>query len=207
MPLQSFVEKANNHIVAVWKIEESVEQLKELLSLSEADAEVVNAFKIESRQKEWLASRLLLKQALGFYPELEYSANGKPTLKKGKPYISITHTKGFAAVCVSDQPTGIDIELCSSRIEKVAKRFVHPQEAKYIEEKSNIEYLTVLWSAKETLYKYYDVYGVIFNEQFLIRPFKLNSNGELNCNFIHNSESKQLKLYYELKDGYALVHC
>ncbi|MBR8534823.1 4'-phosphopantetheinyl transferase superfamily protein [Carboxylicivirga sediminis] len=207
MPFDKRIDISAHHKVAVWKIEESVGQLKHLLGVSAKDEAVVNAFRLDKRKQEWLASRLLLKEILGFYPELIYVENGKPTLANGSSYISISHTDGFAAVSMSDQPTAIDIEKCQARVEKVASRFVHPDEASYIENKKKLNYLTLLWSAKEALYKYYNVYGVIFKEQFKIHPFQLSTEGDLLCDFVNQNTLSKLQLTYLANEAYTLVYC
>lgn len=207
MPFERQIDVSMHQKVAVWKIEESVEQLKHLLGVSEKDEALVNSFRLDKRKKEWLASRLLLKEILGFYPELSYEDNGKPSLDNGSSYISISHTDGFAAVSVSDRPTAIDIEKCEARVEKVANRFVHPDEAAYITGHSKLGYLTVLWSAKEALYKYYNVYGVVFKEQFKIHQFQLGAEGGLLCDFVNEGKLSKLQLRYMVIDAYTLVYC
>ncbi|MBS2210554.1 4'-phosphopantetheinyl transferase superfamily protein [Carboxylicivirga mesophila] len=207
MPFEKRIDISAHHKVAIWKIDERVEQLKCLLGVSAKDEAVVNAFRLDKRKQEWLASRLLLKELLGFYPELIYVENGKPTLTNGASYISISHTDGYAAVSISDKPTAIDIEKCQARVEKVANRFVHADEASYIEENKKLNYLTLLWSAKEALYKYYNVYGVIFKEQFKIHPFQLSTEGGLLCDFVNQNTLSKLQLAYLANEAYTLVYC
>lgn len=207
MPLFSLIDHSPEHKIAVWKIEETVEELQGQLSISNSDREVVDSFKLDTRKKEWLASRLLLQKILGFYPVIEYSDNGKPFLKQDRPFISISHTRGYAAVSVSDKPTAIDIEICSDRVVKVANRFVHVDEEEYIQDDHLTEYLTVLWSAKEALYKYYDEYGVIFKKQFKVYPFEIRQKGDLSSDFFHNEQIRSLNLCYEVNDCFTLVYC
>lgn len=207
MPLQRVIENSPQHKIAIWQIEEDVAQLAAALDVSERDREVLDGFRLDKRKKEWLAARLLLKTLLGFYPELSYDGNGKPALSNGAAFISISHTDGFAAVSVSDKPTAIDIELCQRRVEKVAKRFVHVDEEAYLGADNRIQYLTILWSAKEALYKYYNIYGVIFKEQFKVYPFVLENDGFLSCDFMHQDETDSLKLSYTVNEDYTLVYC
>ena len=54
--------------------------------------------KNESRRAEWLAVRLLVKELFGSECEVAYHPTGRPYLKHGTAHISISHTKGFAAV-------------------------------------------------------------------------------------------------------------
>jgi len=205
MPLYSKTEKGDGQVV-VWHITESVEELLLRIDLSDEDAKRLSTFRLDKRKKEWLASRILLQCIIGCYPNIEYDKNGKPNLKGSKLCISISHTNGFAAVCVSNKPTAVDIEICSQRVEKVADRFVHPSEEAYVDDGVRTVYYTVLWSAKEALYKYYNVFGVIFKEQFIVHPFAIEKQNELSCEFHQEDVIQELKLHYEVNDKYTLVY-
>ena len=206
MPVCSEIKKDNNNVVVVWHITETLDELLLLISLSDDDANALKQYKLEKRKKEWLVARILLQSVLGHYPAIEYLDNGKPYLKQGHRQISISHTFGYVAVSVSDQPTALDIEICAPRVEKVAKRFIHASEESYIQNDDKRAYLTTIWSAKEALYKYFNVFGVIFNQQFVVHPFKMAESGELNCTFIQQSDQQNLKLHYEVNNQYTLVY-
>lgn len=207
MPLFDLKELDSCSTVAVWQITETVEELCALVDVPDSDKEKLETFKLDKRKQEWLATRVLLNKLLGFYPQIKYGENGKPFLGNSSYKISISHTKGYAAVCMSKHPTAIDIEIPSQRVNKISKRFVHPKEEAFIDDASRIKYLTILWSAKEALYKYYNIFGVEFKEQFLIYPFKLNDSRLLECNFTHNSVVHELQLRYELNEYYCIVYC
>ncbi len=207
MPLYKQFDISPQHKVAVWRMDESLEFFLSELELTDSDKLKLSTFKLDKRKKEWLASRLLLYKLLGFYPEISYDDNGKPMLCNGDADISISHTDGFVAVSVSDKPTALDIELCSARVEKIATRFVHADEEAYIEANNRTQYLTLLWSAKEALYKYYNVYGVIFKEQFFVYPFSLQKLGALSCEFKNEGYVNKLSLNFVIDDSYTLVYC
>jgi phosphopantetheinyl transferase (holo-ACP synthase) len=65
------------------------------------------------------------------------------------PHISVSHTRGYAALLLSDDcRVGVDIEYRSDRVERIASRFIRPDErAETTDEK------LLLWSAKEAVYK------------------------------------------------------
>lgn len=207
MPLYKVIQVSDRHKVAVWKIDEDVNDLVSALKLSESDKDTFERFKIDRRKKEWLATRILLQKLIGEYPAIVYGSNGKPRLANQKYYIGISHTTNYAAVSVSDNPTALDIELCTDRVKKVANRFVHKAEESYIRQEQLKQYLTVLWSAKETLYKFYNVYGVIFKEQFKVSPFELKERGELHCEFIFDEKVNEIKLTFDVNHEYTLVYC
>nr|WP_321450398.1 4'-phosphopantetheinyl transferase superfamily protein [uncultured Carboxylicivirga sp.] len=206
MPLQRIINKSSNDLVAIWQLKESVSELEKLIDLSQTDQKIYNGFRLDKRKKEWIGSRILLQEILKTYPQIEYGDNGKPFLKDHSKYISISHANGFVAVCTSNHPTALDIETCSPRVEKIASRFVHPNEWLYIGNENKINFLTLLWSAKETLYKYYDAKGVDFKDHFEIKAFDIQNMGSIQSHCCYNQIDNTLLLNYELTSDYALVY-
>ncbi|MCG8580326.1 MAG: 4'-phosphopantetheinyl transferase superfamily protein [Bacteroidales bacterium] len=207
MPLHKLLKESEQHKVGIWKIEESIDELLSALNISESDQKRLNTFKLDRRKKEWLAVRLLLQQMLGSYPNIVYGSNGKPRLEGHNYYISISHTTNYAAVSLSDNPTALDIEICSGRVEKVADRFVHDSEWDYIDDAVKTQYYTILWCAKEAMYKHYDVFGVVFKDQFVISSFELRGEGLLHSEFIKKGVTQHLTLKYLINDDFTLVYC
>ena len=81
-------------------------------------------------------------------------------------HISISHATNYVSVALSHQPTALDIEIASLRVEKIANRFVHTNEWTYLSTSQRLKHFTLIWSAKETLYKHFDIQGILFKEQF-----------------------------------------
>lgn len=150
---------------------------EERLTHPEYIAEKTAGMKHESaRYREIVASRLALAALFGGEEqEVDYEADGAPYLRHtaglATPYISISHTRGYAAVACSAQRVGIDIEQRGTRVGRVVERFLRVEEvtrlrqnlpAAYEAEAGYLLGLHLLWSAKETLYKlfghsYYDL--------------------------------------------------
>ncbi|MCU4173644.1 4'-phosphopantetheinyl transferase superfamily protein [Carboxylicivirga sp. N1Y90] len=206
MPLERIIEHDQHNKVAVWHLTESLEQLHSLIHLSAEDRKTFEKFRIEKRKKEWLCSRILLQEILEHYPAIDYTSNGKPFLSNSDKHISISHTFGYVAVTVSDDTTALDIELCTDRIDKLADKFVHEKEELFFTEKDRRTFLTLIWSAKESLYKYFDEYGVIFKNDFRILPFELKTKSSFDTHTWFKQIDKQLKLNYEVNNNYILVY-
>jgi phosphopantetheinyl transferase len=99
-------------MLAIWQTEETVDELCQMLGLNKTELPAWT----ESRLKEWLAIRILLKHILKSeaIPILEYDDNGKPHLSQSAKSISISHTKNFVGVMISSQAScGIDLEIVS----------------------------------------------------------------------------------------------
>ena len=171
--------------IAIWHITETSDELYALLGMPCYDAQLL-AKKNESRRAEWLAVRLLVKELFGSECEVAYHPTGRPYLKHGTAHISISHTKGFAAVAYHHAaPIGMDIEYLSSRVERIASRFTTQAEASYIdvlEEPVRQMYHLINWSAKETLYKLFDSPSMAeFKEVFHIASYALAECGTMNA--------------------------
>ena len=104
-------------------------------------------------------------------------------------YISISHTKGYAAVAYSTAgPIGLDIERISDRVERIAHRFTSTDEAAYIDthgQQDRPMYHLINWSAKEALYKLLDDTRMAdFKAAFHIAPYTLASKGMLDATLL-----------------------
>ena len=147
----------------IWKITESEEELLAQLSHPELFADKIQRLKAGSRRMlEVLAVRRALKELLyGEEREVLYTEDGAPYLEGG-PYLSISHTDGYAAVITSDVPTGIDIERIGQRVQKVVSHFLRREEQVVLNLATEncqlpaINYqlcLHLAWSAKEAAFK------------------------------------------------------
>ena len=153
---------------AVWKIEESEVDLMEGLTISHIEKKKLNKLKRLVHRKGYLASRQLLKN-FGIPPgSNRYDQNGAPYLIDGR-YLSITHSRNFSAVAISDKKVGIDLEFYREKIKKIGPRFLNIEETEISEEFTDIKYLTKIWTAKEALYKIYGNPGVNFKSQLHIQ--------------------------------------
>ena len=187
--------------VAIWHITESADELYALLSTHRYDAQLADKTN-EARRAEWLAVRLLVKELFGPEAEVAYHPSGRPYLKDSAIHISISHTRGYAAVAYStDRLIGLDIERIADRIERIADRFTSPAEAGYInsyEQQERLLYHLINWSAKETLYKLFDSSSLAeFKEVFYIAPYPLAECGTMEAT-VCNAEKAMQAISYRI---------
>lgn len=162
----------------IWKMEESSEMLLSLLKNREAYQTDLAVFRTEKRLQEWLAVRVLLQELLDEPPRIAYHPNGAPYLVDSPYHISISHTKGYAAVLLQEEPcAGIDIEYRSDRIVKIRSRFMTPEEEANINKEHATEHLLVYWCAKETLFKMLGRDEVDFCKHLHVCPFPYAQEG------------------------------
>lgn len=154
------VENINTHTtLLVWKITETEEQLQSQLPESVLETIANKNYKSKSRRLEVMATYALLTSHLKTPSVIiDHNSNGQPLL--GGFHISISHTNGYACVLLSTQKVvAIDIEYRSDRIERIRSKFLRSDEPF-----TSIEELLLVWSAKETLYKYFSEDDLMYNE-------------------------------------------
>ena len=193
---QLSVEKINSHTTLLaWEITETEEQLKS--QLPESVLETINNknYKSESRRLEVMATYALLALYLKTPSVIiDHKSNGQPLLDGF--YISISHTNGYACVLLSTQKVvAIDIEYRSDRIERIRSKFLRSDEAF-----TSIEDLLLVWSAKETLYKYFSEDDLMYNEM------KVESISDSSLSMINLETNEKKMVSYLSTPNYVLTY-
>ena len=89
-------------------------------------------------------------------PQTPFSYNeyGKPFIPDG-PYFSISHCKEAIAVCIDDEPVGVDIESLRSADRSLVERTMNADEQRRIAESDAPQcQFIALWTRKEAYLKY-----------------------------------------------------
>jgi phosphopantetheinyl transferase len=207
MPL-IFDKKEKDFQLAIWRMDEDAAELLLKGMLTKKDIQQVNTFQSIARKKEWICTRLLLKQLMPQHPSsIIYDENGKPHLENSIAHISVSHTKNFVGVIVSENyPVGIDLELIHPRIEKIAHRFISAEEFKFIPSENKLEHYFVIWGAKESLYKMHGTGELLFKEHLLVMPFQFQKKGEISAFITKGDLKKEYLMNYELIDELLIVY-
>ena len=172
MPLYKTIRVNDFTKVLVWKIDESLEDLTMGIKLTERSKKRVGAMKSVLHQQGFMSIRQLLKQAGYADTDVFYDAFGKPHLKD-KNYLSISHSFTFTAIIISKKkPVGIDVEKQRDKIVKIAHKFTPIEEYNTIaNHEALVSKLTVVWGAKESLYKIYGKKKLRFLHHIFIEDF------------------------------------
>ena len=182
--------------ICLWKITESLEAFDLDLIPSESSS--------SARNTQWLAGRAALDALDIDVAKIVKDDFGKPNIQgKGKE-ISLSHCNQYAAAIASKVQVGIDIEQITPRIERIAKRFVHDDEWRFINDTDRLTVLYLLWSAKEALYKLYGKKAVDFKNHMIASPFKLQKHGWFHLTFKKEKE-QTFVMQYEVYDNHTLV--
>jgi 4'-phosphopantetheinyl transferase EntD len=189
----------DNYQWGVWKIDECIEELLAMFPNQKRERyeQEIQHFVSMHRRLEWLSIRVLLYILLGEEKDIRYRSTGKPYLPDYSYYISISHTRRYAAIILSSvTEVSIDIEQYGERIRQVAHKFMHPDEQPSIYLNSDVWSLLLHWSAKEVMFKCcMDTPFVDFRKNFRIYPFQIREQGIL-----------QAKEYYTIKQQNFLIH-
>ena len=172
MPLYKTIRVNDFTKVLIWKIEESLEDLTKGIELTEQSKKRVDAMKSILHQQGFMSIRQLLKQAGYEDADVFYDEFGKPHLKD-KNYLSISHSFTFTAIIISEKkPVGIDVEKQRDKIVKIAHKFTPIEEYNTIaNHEALVSKLTIVWGAKESLYKIYGKKKLQFLHHIYIEDF------------------------------------
>lgn len=180
MPL-AYHEWVNEDLqLALWHINESVEELCAQLFMNKEEYDTLNSFKSENRQKQWLSYRALIRQMVDtdFIYRIHYDEHKKPYLVNPPRSISISHCSSYSAILISknlDIQHGVDVEPVHPKVLKVLSRFLNKNEEKEWEMDKNPTKAVAYWSMKEALYKANGKSGLTLKENISVLPFKMNS--------------------------------
>ena len=161
------------------------------------------------KRSEWLASRDLLFQiaALPERAKCLYDDFGKPYLEGIDKHISVSHSELWCAAMISDQPCGVDIQVYSETVRRIADRFLTPEDLVRIAHAENpLQQLHLLWGAKECIYKAYGRRKLGFREHIFITSINQETgqgSGEIKYEGIHLSYD----IYFKMLPAVAWVFC
>jgi 4'-phosphopantetheinyl transferase len=204
MPLFKTIKPNNYTTVYVWKIEESFNELSKDNPLTERSQNRLNSMKSELHQRGFLSVRRLLKAAGYTDFDLYYNGNGKPHLTDGR-HISITHSFTFSAVIISDLEVGIDIEKNREKIKIIQNKFVNFERGFIHKDDDYIEQLTVIWGAKESLYKIYPHGGLTFKNDIDINSFQIADKKTTGYIKVEGWDKNYTIEFHQI-DGFTLVY-
>ncbi|HHU58710.1 MAG TPA: 4'-phosphopantetheinyl transferase superfamily protein [Bacteroidales bacterium] len=205
MPLLFEQEKKGEGRLAVWHINETENELLQLLPMEPDLAGQLQGIGHPEKRREWLASRILLHQLTGNTQALIYQPGGQPCLQQKQPRISLSHTHNYAAAVASEhcQP-GVDIEYQGERAGRLLKRFANEEELSQLKKLKQQSAATLLWCAKETVYKVLNRPGLLFREEIRVNGFSRASQGRLLAE-ISAKPACRLDLHYLSHPAFQLV--
>lgn len=181
MPLIYQKEIDSHTCFAIWKIEETAEELLTKLQLNRSEKAFLERINKGKRTLNWLGTRVLLRTMLNTpgYIDCPSDEYGKPYLVNFPHKISLSHSFDYAACMLSTvHDVGIDMELIKPKVEVIAHKFMKPIElAPFLPAHQHIDQLLVCWTAKEAVYKLQGRKGVSFKDHIQLEPFTYTPQG------------------------------
>lgn len=191
---------------AIWKIEESAEELLAQLQLKHHEISYLDTLINGKRNLHWLSTRVLLRTMMNTdeYIDCQVDSSGKPFLINFPHQISLSHSYDYAAVMVSkDKAVGIDIELIKDKIERIAHKFMSKEELFFIGQ-DRIEQLYACWCAKEAIYKLHGKKNISFLEDIRISPFQYRGSGSFQSSLDTGKQLNNYTVHYDKFEGYMI---
>ncbi|SFI07579.1 4'-phosphopantetheinyl transferase family protein [Halpernia frigidisoli] len=187
--------------ILIWKFSDD-----EILNANEL-VEVENLEKIKNYHPTKILETLLVRKALkSFLPthKILYK-DREPYLSPQDHFISITHSFPFAAVAVSKEKIGIDMEKFNEKILRIEHKFIYSNEANFFLEKEKVEYLTVIWSVKESLYKIHHSNYFSLKQNYKVEEFDLKNLHKINCSVYDENNCDHFSARVEFFEDYCFT--
>ncbi|MEY4902216.1 MAG: hypothetical protein RLZZ292_31 [Bacteroidota bacterium] len=208
MPLLFKKNYSTQTLVGVWQIEETEFFFLHHLLLSNEEQSEITLFS-PSKRLEWLAVRYLLHVLLGKTERVVCFKDefGKPYLPNHPSfYISLSHSQDKVAVVISTQCVGIDIQYFTTRIERIAAKFMREEELQSLRLSTQTTHLLAYWGAKEALYKAYGKKELDFKQHILVEPFTFDLTiGKATGVITKHDFYQTYRLDYALVEKFMLV--
>lgn len=207
MPIVETKEVIPKRHLAIWYVSETFDEMFEMLQPNEQDTLLVKSFRYERKKLEWLAGRLALKFLCGKlglrYKGILKNSVGKPFLTGFDHEISLTHSFPHVAAIIDPKyDVGIDLEQPKEKIVRIAPKFLNDKELVFCGD--NHIMCTLLWSAKETLYKIHSRKGLSFKENLEVSPFTLEDK-TFKASIITNVKTR-FNLAFSINDPFVLTY-
>lgn len=183
-----------------------VDWLEKKVLLSDYDFSIYTKINNNNRKREWLSVRYWIKELVG-QCQIKYSESGKPYIDDSLKNISISHSGEKIAFIISNTNfVSIDIEKYNGRALKVRDKFVREDEVLMNSQTwDQTKYYTLIWSAKEVLFKYLDKRNVDFKDNFKTHVIDdLKVTGNFKANIILKDIIK-LNMNYQFIEEYVLT--
>ena len=220
MPLHSIQHLATGADLGLWQLRETSADLWPLLPDPATYRSLLPHPATPARQAQWLAGRVLVHQLLAASKgsscpsaaaQLRNDAAGRPLLA-GRPgaALSLSHSgEWVAALLAPSGQAGIDIELIRDKARRLAPRFLSAAEQEFADRQGNDPALfSLLWSAKETLYKLAGQRGLSFRRDLLTASFAWPTATELVGTVREPAgQTRHRVCYTPPAPGYVLTYC
>ncbi len=185
-------------ILGIWRIEETVSEMLAMMPSLGKLQHVLDSYSRDARRLEVLSVHALVYIMTGDESlVVGHNEDGHPLLEGW--HVSISHTRGYAAVLLSRQDeVAVDVEYVSNRVAKIADRFIRDDE-----QDETITRQLVCWCTKEAVYKYFSSQHLALLD-IRLRNYELSSEG---CIVAENMQTGDtVTVNYNVTDSYVMTY-
>lgn len=206
MPLYKTIAVNPSIKVLIWKVGETEAQLSEGVVLTPKCQNRLVGMRSELHRRGFLSIRHLLAEEGYTDHDLFYDDMGKPHLRDGR-FISITHSHEFTGIILSERAeVGIDIEMQREKILRIANKFTPLEEYKTVANvDALVRKLTIVWGAKESLFKIYAQPGLSFLHHIDITDFSFSETYTTGT-ILYKGKSSHYDIDFMEFEGYTCVY-
>lgn len=206
MPIYKSITVSPATSVHIWKVTEPEDFLMEGIELSDHCQNRMDRMKSQTHRKAFLSIRHLMAQEGYMDKDLFYDAFGKPHLKDGS-HISITHSHNFTGIVVGRiGKVGIDIEMQREKILRIAHKFTPIEEYRTLANtEAIIRKLTIVWGAKEALYKIYAQRGLSFLKHIDVMDFAFDAQKTM-AQIRYKGNKSEYEVDFSEFEGFTCVY-
>ena len=163
------------------------------------------------KRLQHLAGRFLLRKLFPHFPLklIKIAETRKPFLPGEQYHFSISHCGDYAAVIVSSKyRVGVDVEWPQQKIDIVKHKFMGTKEftvLKMMDERDELFKLTMAWSIKEAIFKWYGLGQLDFKKHMVIQQlYKAEELFTANCT-LNRSMPMKLDVFAKNIEGNVLA--
>ncbi len=168
--------------LGIWKIEENE-------TFFQSNVPQHRAVTHPHKRLQHLAGRYLLQYLFpGFpYDMVQIADTKRPFLPNEAFHFSISHCGDYAAAIVSTKyRVGVDVEIPADKVAAIKEKFLSPDELQLLPNQQDINWLTICWSAKESVFKWYGNGKVDFKQHIQFNKLQVDTNS-IDCFFTKNN--------------------
>lgn len=192
-------------VLGLWQMSEPWQQLRNVLNLPPAELVALEEKKTDRRKQEWLACRALLQQMTGSPPIIRYDINRKPRIQDSSQQLSMSHSGEYASVYLhKTNAVGVDIQQVKPSISKGADYFLNDDEKPRVDLDNNL-LLHLIWSAKESVFKYAGDTDLDLKKHIITNSFNSNQNGTIEVSILKGNMTENILVQFETFEDYVLT--
>jgi phosphopantetheinyl transferase len=187
--------------LGIWKIEETEEFFKR-------NVPQLRDVTHPHKRLQHLAGRFLLQFLFPDFPYelIRIADTRKPFLQDEQFHFSISHCGDYAAAIVSkERRVGVDIEIPAEKVLKIVHKFLEEKEQQRFYDGLTTHHsplITLLWSCKESVFKWHGNGEVDFREHIQIQKIH-EATETIDCFF--SKTNQQLTIHYRKFDHLVLA--